>query len=78
MPIFRYKCLECQAEFELLLPRFDSPAECPKCASDKLEKEPSRIGAISSRSGSGNCAMSNYCPSSGGSCCCAGSCGHKH
>lgn len=77
MPIFRYKCLDCNAEFELLLPRFDSKAACPACASEKLEKEPNRIGAISTRS-SGSCAMSSQCPASGGGCCCAGNCGHKH
>ena len=77
MPIFRYKCLECQAEFELLLPRFDSPAECPGCGSEQLEKQLNLIGAISSKS-KNNCAMSSYCPASSGGCCCAGSCGHKH
>ena len=47
MPIFRYKCQECNAEFELLLPRFESPAECPKCGSAQLEKALNRVGVIS-------------------------------
>ena len=76
MPIFRYKCQECNAEFELLLPRFDSPAECPKCGSAQLEKALNRVGVISSAPSGGGCAMRNECPSGG--CCCAGSCGHKH
>ncbi len=76
MPIFRYKCRECQAEFELLLARFDSPAECPRCASVELDKQPSRIGAISSQPAAG-CAMSRQCPSASSGCC-GGHCGCKH
>ena len=33
MPIFNYKCKACGIECELLVPRFDSEAECPKCGS---------------------------------------------
>ena len=77
MPIFRYKCRECQAEFELLLARFDSPAECPHCASAELDKQPNRIGAISSKVSVGNCAMSSCCPSAASGCC-GGHCSHKH
>lgn len=76
MPIFRYQCQECNSEFELLLPRYDSPAECPKCGSVKLEKALNRVGVISSAPAGASCAMRNECPSGG--CCCPGSCGHKH
>ncbi|MBE6389239.1 MAG: zinc ribbon domain-containing protein [Lentisphaerae bacterium] len=72
MPIFRYHCPECEADFELLLARFDSQAECPKCGSDNIEKQPSRIGSISS-GGSNLCAQQNSCPASGH--CCSGHCG---
>ncbi len=71
MPIFRYHCPECNADFELLLSRFDSPAECPECGCSELEKQPSLIGSISSKSN--GCAMQNQCPSAGH--CCSGSCG---
>lgn len=76
MPIFRYQCQECKAEFELLLARYDSPAECPHCASTKLDKQLNRVGVLSSNKNS--CAMSAQCPASAGGCCCAGSCQHKH
>ena len=76
MPIFRYKCRSCQAEFELLLPRFDAEAECPKCASSDLEKQLNKI-AVTTSSAKG-CAMSGQCPASNSGCCCAGSCHHNH
>ncbi len=71
MPIFRYHCPECDADFELLLARFDSPAECPRCGCTELEKQPSLIGSISSKNN--GCAMQNQCPGAGH--CCSGSCG---
>lgn len=37
MPIFRYHCNACGRELELLVARFDSPAECPLCGSSDLE-----------------------------------------
>ena len=72
MPIFRYRCRKCGADFELLLSRYDSPAECPKCASEDLQKQPSLIGAINSRKVSG-CAMRDECAASGH--CCGAGCG---
>ena len=65
MPIFRYHCNKCQADFELLLARFDSEAECPACGSEDLEKAPNLIGGIHSASKS-SCAMSSVCPSASG------------
>lgn len=77
MPIFRYLCRACQAEFELLLPRYDAPAECPKCGSADLEKALNKVAAISKTSSS--CAMQAGCPAAA-SCGCSGGCGcgHKH
>ena len=77
MPIFRYHCNKCQADFELLLARFDSEAECPVCGSEDLEKAPNLIGGIHSAS-KGGCAMSNVCPSASGGYCGGGCCGHNH
>ena len=75
MPIFRYTCKKCSADFELLLPRFDSEAKCPACGSMELEKALNRFAAVT-RSSSG-CPASMACPSAGG-CGCSGCCGHKH
>ena len=76
MPLFRYKCKDCDFEFELLLARFDSPAECPECGSENLEKQLNKIAAIVSGSKT-SCALQSKCPSSGASCCNSGCCG-KH
>ncbi|MBR7156345.1 MAG: zinc ribbon domain-containing protein [Lentisphaeria bacterium] len=75
MPIFRYRCKECDAEFELLLPRYDAPAECPKCGSAELEKALNKVAAISKTN---NCAMQSSCPAASAACGCGGCCGHKH
>ncbi|MCI5778794.1 MAG: zinc ribbon domain-containing protein [Lentisphaeria bacterium] len=74
MPLFRYHCSACGADFELLLARFDSPAECPKCGAPDPERRPSRIGAITSGN---SCASRESCPAAGG-CCCGGHCAGKH
>jgi putative FmdB family regulatory protein len=39
MPLFEYQCQDCGKEFEKIVPRHDSPAECPKCASVRVEKQ---------------------------------------
>lgn len=73
MPLFRYHCSECNTDFELLLARYDSPAECPHCGSEDLEKHPNRIGSISAGN-AGGCSMQQVCPAAGGHCC-SGGCG---
>ena len=75
MPIFRYVCNRCKAGFELLLPRFDSKAECPACGSEDLEKAPNKVGIT--HAGSKGCAARHECPSAG-KCGCGGGCGHAH
>ena len=74
MPIFNYKCKACGIECELLVPRFDSEAECTKCGSADLEKLPSRFAAVLNK-GPRSCANRDACPSAhkcGGSCGCGG------
>jgi putative FmdB family regulatory protein len=39
MPLFEYQCEDCGKEFEKIVPRHDSPAECPKCSSIRVEKQ---------------------------------------
>ena len=38
MPLFEYRCRECDHHFELLV-RESTRYECPKCASDELDKQ---------------------------------------
>ena len=75
MPIFRYTCKKCGADFELLLPRFDAPAKCPECGSEALEKALNRFAAVTKNTS--GCPAQAVCPSGGG-CDCTGCCGHKH
>lgn len=37
MPLFEYRCLSCQEEFEALVRAGDVPA-CPACGHDRLER----------------------------------------
>jgi len=39
MPLFEYVCQDCKKEFEKIVPRHDSPANCPKCDSVRVEKQ---------------------------------------
>ena len=38
MPIFEYKCTQCQHEFEELVKNQQANPKCPKCETDKTEK----------------------------------------
>jgi putative FmdB family regulatory protein len=44
MPLYAYKCENCNAEFELLVRSSDVPA-CPTCGSEKLQQQIARICA---------------------------------
>ncbi|MDR0932717.1 MAG: hypothetical protein LBM70_06840 [Victivallales bacterium] len=70
MPIFNYKCRQCQTECELLQARFDSAVECPNCQSADLEKLPSRFAAVL-HSAPRSCAGREVCPSAHN---CSGNC----
>lgn len=63
MPLYEYRCLDCQQEAELLIRGSESP-ECPTCHSHKLEKMLSVPAAPSINSGSGALPISH----AGGGC----------
>ena len=44
MPIYDYRCKDCNKTFELLVRGYDTPA-CPACGSQQLEKLLSRPAA---------------------------------
>lgn len=53
MPLFKYRCLECQEKFEELVPYSQShEMECPNCNSQKTEKQVSAFATIGSSSSS--------------------------
>jgi putative FmdB family regulatory protein len=37
MPLFEYRCMSCEKDFELLVRRSEEP-QCPECGADSLEK----------------------------------------
>ncbi|MFZ4080313.1 MAG: FmdB family zinc ribbon protein [Pirellula sp.] len=45
MPLYEYRCKECDRESELLVRSLDSKPECPECGSARMEKLLSVIGA---------------------------------
>ena len=60
MPIYEYRCLNCNEEFEALIFGGDDKVSCPHCNRDKLERLMSSCGFKSSGS---------FTPSSGSSDC---------
>lgn len=37
MPLYEYRCADCEQDFELLVRRDEQP-QCPACGTDRLEK----------------------------------------
>ena len=72
MPIYEYKCRECDLVFELLKRSRmdeDSPVRCPGCGGEETEK------LVSSFAGMVPVAAGGGCPSAGGGGGCAGGSG---
>ena len=65
MPLYEYRCRDCDHGFELLV-RESTTLECPSCHGDKLEKQLS-VFAV------GAAAGGSRMPMAAGPC---GSCGH--
>lgn len=79
MPIFEYKCSECNTVYEIFHKSSSDVEEvfCPECKSEKHIKLISSFASINSKSSdfSGGCESGNcgFSPSSGG--CSSGMCG---
>jgi putative FmdB family regulatory protein len=79
MPIFEYKCSECESKFEILTKNNDDyKVSCPECNSSKVKKLFSAFSAsIDSVSYSDSSCATGNCnvevPSAGG--CASGMCG---
>jgi putative FmdB family regulatory protein len=39
MPLFDYICVECKHQFEALVKKNDEKVECPKCKSEKTDRQ---------------------------------------
>lgn len=70
MPIYEYRCRNCDSEFETLVSVSTPQAQCPDCGSQELTRE---LSAFTSRAGDG--AGSGFVPGGG---CCGGACGCGH
>jgi putative FmdB family regulatory protein len=83
MPIYEYRCIDCDRSFEAFVRPGDGGTNCPDCHSSKLTREMSTFAARG-RNGDGAdavaAAMANSGASSGGGFtdgggCCGGGCG---
>ena len=81
MPIYEYRCANCDRSFEAFMRPGDHSAQCPHCNGSKLTRE---MSTFASRSNGDNTAaaasaIANSGTSNGGSMtgggCCGGSCG---
>ncbi len=67
MPIYEYKCLKCEEDFETIVFGSNDKVTCPHCNGSKLERLMSSFGFRSGAGGAGE----SYTPSSGSSSGCA-------
>jgi len=65
MPLFEYLCQACGHRFEALVIGNRQP-RCPKCESERLEKQFSTFGLGSSSGGYGGHASGPSCSTGGG------------
>lgn len=60
MPIFEYKCKDCNKIFSKLTFNTSSDAECPDCKSKATERIISSIASTSGSSGGKGCSHSGF------------------
>lgn len=58
MPIFEYKCTECNNNFEELVFGSKISVVCPECKSEKVEKQLSSFAASAKGSSTASCGAS--------------------
>jgi putative FmdB family regulatory protein len=61
MPLFEYLCQDCGRGFEKIVPRHDSPADCPHCNSERVEKQLSVFAVAGSSSSSESMSEGTGC-----------------
>jgi len=71
MPIYEYKCKDCGAEFEKLVPNSAAKVACEKCAGANVERE---LSVFAPKTATAVCARESSCPAAG-SHACSGACG---
>ena len=58
MPIYEYKCTNCDAVFEYLVLGGSAPDNCPECKGDQIKRLMSACGFLSKGSDGGTTASS--------------------
>lgn len=78
MPIYEYKCSECNTKFEMFYKstKDETKPVCPKCKSEKVSKVLSKVNAKVSGVGvyAKEYVDSSYTSENAGSCCSGGNC----
>jgi putative FmdB family regulatory protein len=70
MPIFEYKCQDCETTFEQLVKSSKSPVNCPECGENNNARQLSVFAASIAAPGKPNCSVSDC-----STCCPSGTCG---
>lgn len=68
MPIYEYRCKQCEGEFEKYVPGASTAVACPTCASDQVMRKLSVFGLKTVG------ALQSPGMSAGGGGCCGGGC----
>jgi len=70
MPLYEFRCLECQEVFEILVIKSDDQKEmkCPKCGAENFERVMSAAAFAMGDSGSSSNVSTQSRSCSGGSC----------
>ena len=69
MPIYEYKCTDCNEEFEALVFKSDETVPCPKCEGKNIKR---LMSACRHATGGSDAGAGYSAPSSGSSSSCAG------
>jgi len=77
MPIYEYRCADCEQGFEVFVRPGRDEAECPSCHGANLVREMSVFapGAASRTASNGEAPAAAAKAPFGGSVCCGGACG---
>ena len=78
MPIYEFKCLKCNEDFETLVFRSNDKVTCPHCESEDLERLMSSCAHVSGGGGSGESYAPSTGTSSGCASCAGGDCSSCH
>ena len=74
MPIYEFRCLKCEADFEAIVFGKNDKVTCPTCNGDKLERLMSSFGFKSGGSRGNENSVSPSASSSGCASCAGGDC----